>query len=51
MIAPITYPVEVLTSTDFDVANKIVAFISNGFNLVQKCNRIDKDFIRISFIV
>lgn len=51
IMAPITYPEERFVSTGLDNPNKIVAFIANRFKSMQKCDRIDKDFIRISFIV
>jgi hypothetical protein len=50
IIAPATYPVQVLMSEDFDVNNKIDAFISNDFIMIQKCIGIYKDFVRIDHL-
>ncbi len=45
-----TYPALLFISVGFDIANKIVAFISNDFITIQKCNGIYKDFVRINLL-
>ena len=50
IIAPMTYPALLFNSIGFDIAKKPIAFISDDFITIQKCNGIYKDFVRINLL-